>query len=75
MSAGLTACGGGSDSGSGGSTNAPETTTTAATTTTVTVAMNTETVSEEDQNTLDAQADKFLPDKELANKEIKWLAH
>ena len=72
----LSGCGGSSSGGSGGGAGGGDTEThTEATTTAVTVDLNTETVSEEDQNTLDAQAEKELPDVELENKTIKWLAH
>ncbi|MBQ7782718.1 MAG: extracellular solute-binding protein [Oscillospiraceae bacterium] len=63
----MTACGGGS---------AEETTAaTAATTTAATVEINTATVAEEDQKTLDQVAEENLRDVELENKTIKWLAH
>ncbi|MBQ7991360.1 MAG: extracellular solute-binding protein [Oscillospiraceae bacterium] len=52
-----------------------EAVTTVATTTGVTVEVNTETLAEESQMTLDEAADAVLPDKELENKTIKWLAH
>ncbi len=66
----MTACGGGNDGGSGDETTAP-----AETTTQVTVDINTETVAEADQMTLDEVADANLQDVELENKTIKWLAH
>ncbi len=69
----LSACGGSSDSGNAGGGEGVATT--AETTTAITVELNTETVSEEDQGTLDKAADEFLPDVELENKTIKWLAH
>lgn len=69
LTGGLSACGGSSSGGTA------EETTTQVTTTAVTVEINTETVSEEDQATLDAQAEKMLPDVELENKTIKWMAH
>lgn len=68
LTLGLAAC-------TGGSTEQVEET--AATTTAVTVAVNTATVAEEDQATLDAEADKYLPASDVLgdNTEIKWLAH
>ncbi len=65
----MTACGGGSESG-GDTTTAPVETTTGAT-----VEINTATVAEEDQQTLDKMAEENLQDIELENKTIKWLAH
>ncbi|MGN0600487.1 MAG: ABC transporter substrate-binding protein [Oscillospiraceae bacterium] len=70
MTAALAACG---NSGNGGST--PEETTTEATTTTkATVAVNTEALKDDEQEAL-ASVMEQLPDVELENKEIKWLAH
>ena len=68
LTAALTACGGGNGADS-------ETTTSEATTTTkATVAVNTEGLKDEEQESLSSVLDQ-LPDTELANKEIKWLAH
>ncbi len=64
----MTACG--SDSEGSEGTTAAVTTTTAAT-----VEVNTATLAEEDQSTLDAAAAEYLKDVELENKTIKWLAH
>ncbi len=64
----MTACGG---SGSGDET----TVATAATTTAATVTLNTETLAEEDAQTLEDIANEKLRDVELENKTIKWLAH
>jgi len=66
----MTACGGDSESSSADGTTEAQTTTTAAT-----VEVNTATLAEEDQSTLDAAADEYLKDVELENKTIKWLAH
>ncbi|MGN0664893.1 MAG: ABC transporter substrate-binding protein [Huintestinicola sp.] len=52
-----------------------EETSQATTTTQATVEINTATVAEEDQATLDAAADQYLRDVELENKTVKWLAH
>ncbi len=68
LSMSMTAC------GEGGET-AETTAETVATTTQVTVEVNTATVAEEDQKTLDQVADEMLQDVELENKTIKWLAH
>lgn len=68
LSMSMTACGGDS------SDNAEESAT-VTTTTAVTVEINTATVAEEDQATLDQVADEQLRDVELENKTIKWLAH
>lgn len=68
MAFGLCACGG-SDESSEETTTAEVTTTT-----TATVAINTETLNEEDQGTLDDVSSKLV-DQELENKTIKWLAH
>lgn len=65
---GMTGCGGGTES-------TTESTTAATTTTAATVEINTATVAEEDQKTLDQVADEQLQDIELENKTIKWLAH
>lgn len=65
----MTAC------GSGTSDTVETTASTAATTTAVTVEINTATVAEEDQQTLDQVADEMLRDEELENKTVKWLAH
>ena len=60
----------------GGSGSADETTVaTAATTTAATVTLNTETLAEEDAQTLEDIANEKLRDVELENKTIKWLAH
>lgn len=67
----MTACGGDSEGSSSGETTSE----TVETTTMATVAINTETVKEEDQATLDQIADEYLQDIELENKTIKWLAH
>ncbi len=67
LTAGLTACG--SDSGEQVTEN-----TTAATTTAVTVEVNTEKLKEEEQSELEIAMEK-LPDRELENKEIKWMSH
>ncbi|MBR4224184.1 MAG: extracellular solute-binding protein [Oscillospiraceae bacterium] len=67
MCAALASCG-------GSSTEAP-TETTQATTTGVTVEVITTTLQEEDQKTLDDMANEMLPDVELENKTVKWLAH
>ena len=67
MTAGLTAC--------AGSTSEEVEETTAATTTAVTVEINTATLAEEEQKTLDEIANEALRDVELENKEVKWLAH
>ena len=78
---GVTACG---DSGSSTSSPAPAAGTTAAaggedapettTTTAATVAVNTETLNEEQQSAIDSAGDK-LRDVELENKTVKWLCH
>ncbi len=68
LSMSMTACGGGGET-------AETTAETVATTTQVTVEINTATVAEEDQKTLDQVADENLRDVELENKTIKWLAH
>ncbi|MGN1105094.1 MAG: hypothetical protein ACI4RH_00470, partial [Huintestinicola sp.] len=57
---GLTACGGGDDTGSASTSEATATTTTAAT-----VELNTATYAEEDQKTLDDLANEQLRDVEL----------
>lgn len=67
MVMGLTACGG-SDS------ETADTTSETTTTTTATVEINTATLNEEDQGTLDSVASKLV-DQELENKTIKWIAH
>lgn len=67
LTLGMTACGG--DGGDSSSTSPAETTTQ------LTVDINTETLAEEDQKTLDQVADENLQDIELENKTIKWLAH
>ena len=74
MMAGLTACGGGSDTesgnaGGGADTTAPADTTEATTTTTMGVDINTETLKADEQAVIEAAAEK-LPDAELENKEI-----
>lgn len=66
---GLTACGGGSDPAS------TEQQTTVTTTTAATVEINTATLAEDDQKSLDQVAEENLQDVELENKTIKWLAH
>ena len=73
MTMGMASC-------SSGDTSAPAATTateeqTVTTTTGVTVEVNTETLAEESQMTLDEAADAVLPDVTLDNKTIKWLAH
>ena len=68
LTAALTACGGGN--GADGETTTSE----ATTTTQATVAINTEGLKDEEQESLSSVLDQ-LPDTELANKEIKWLAH
>lgn len=74
LTAGFTACGTEESSNPGGetadTTSAPETTTTPAKTTDV----NTETLAQEDVDSL-SNAMSQLQDVELANTEIKWLAH
>ena len=45
------------------------------TTTQATVEVNTATLAEDDQQTLDDMAAEYLRDVELENKTIKWLAH
>ena len=45
------------------------------TTTQATVEINTATLAEDDQQTLDDVAAEYLRDVELENKTIKWLAH
>ena len=78
MVAGLSACGGGDDTsgnagGNGG--NEETTTTTEGTTTTqATVEINTEGLKDGEQEVLEGAMAK-LPDADLENKEIKWLAH
>ncbi len=69
MTAGFTACGKSAEEG-----NDTASATTAATTTAVTVEVNTEGLKEEEQSELEIAMAK-LPDKELANKEIKWMSH
>lgn len=64
MTSGLTACGGSSDS---------PVETTAETTAPITVAINTETLAEEDQKTMD-DVSELLQDVELENKTIKWFS-
>ena len=66
LTAALTACG---DNG-----ESTETTTSATTTTKATVAVNTEGLKDEEQEALNSVMEQ-LPDVELENKEIKWLAH
>ena len=66
---GLTACGGDSADDSSAEETSSVTTTTAAT-----VEVNTETLNEDDQSTLDNTSSQ-LRDVELENKTIKWLAH
>ena len=68
---GFTSC---QSSSSGGTVDTAEVTT-VATTTGVTVEVNTATLAEESQMTLDEAADAALPDIELENKTIKWFAH
>ncbi len=84
MVAGLSACGGGDDStgGNGGNGGAADggdaaevTTTTEGTTTTqATVAVNTEGLKGDEQAVLDSVM-ATLPDADVENKEVKWLAH
>ena len=69
MCATLASCGGESTS------TTEEVVSTAATTTAVTVEVNTETLNEEKQKTLDDIANEKLRDVELENQTIKWLAH
>ncbi|MBQ5311778.1 MAG: extracellular solute-binding protein [Oscillospiraceae bacterium] len=71
VAAGMTSC----SSESQGAEQTTAETTTAATTTQVTVEINTATLAEESQMTLNEAADSVLPDTELANKTIKWFAH
>ena len=72
LTAGLSACASDNGAAEGG---AAETTTAEVTTTTVaTVEKNTETLAAEEEDAL-ADALAQLQDVELANKEIKWLAH
>lgn len=74
MTGALTACSG-DDEGTGGNGGNDETTTQATTTTTqATVEKNTETLAQEEADSL-ADALAQLKDEELANKEIKFLAH
>ncbi len=74
MTAGLTACG--SDDANSGGNTAEETTTAEVTTTTaVTVEKNTETLKEDEATALEEGAMTQLQDIELANKEVKYLAH
>ncbi len=63
----VTACSGGNETGSDTAVSTAETTTAA------TVAINTETLAEEDQNTVN-DVTELLPDVELENKTIKWLS-
>ncbi len=72
FAASMTACGGNTESGE--ETQSTEQTT-VTTTTAATVEINTATVAEEDQQTLDEAANAALQDVELENKTIKWLAH
>ena len=58
---------------SGSSEGGESTETTMETTTALTVEINTETLSEEDQGTMDNVSD-LLPDVELENKTIKWFS-
>lgn len=80
MTGAMTACSGGGDSDSGNAGNnggdegAGVTTTEATTTTGVTVAINEKELDEEQVDSLNTIMDQ-LQDVELANKEIKWLAH
>lgn len=64
VTAGLAGCGSGSEN--------PEETT-AATTEAITVAINTETLAEEDRATMN-DVSELLPDVELENKNIKWFS-
>lgn len=66
MLAALTACGGGSET-------EDETLVETTTTTAATVEVNTEPLSEEDQNTVN-DVTALLPDVELENKTIKWFS-
>ncbi|MCI5752291.1 MAG: extracellular solute-binding protein [Oscillospiraceae bacterium] len=67
MVVGMTACGGTDEA-------ADETTAEVTTTTTATVAINTATLNDDDQATLDQVAEQLI-DVELENKTIKWIAH
>lgn len=67
LTAALTACGNDAEGGE-------ETTTSATTTTAATVPVNTEGLKDEEQEALNSVMEQ-LPDVELENKEIKWLAH
>jgi ABC-type glycerol-3-phosphate transport system substrate-binding protein len=69
MVAGLSSCG-----NKEGAEQTTTTSTTAATTTTAGVEINTAQLDEEDKAKVNSVADQ-LPDVELENKEIKWLAH
>lgn len=69
LTAGFTACGGGTEDG-GSDTAAPAVTTT----TGVTVPINTDGLTEEEVSVIEDTASK-LQDVELENKEVKWLAH
>ncbi|MGN1416528.1 MAG: hypothetical protein ACI4XF_06780, partial [Oscillospiraceae bacterium] len=66
MVVGMTACG--SDDAASDETSAETTTTT-----TATVAINTATLNDDDQATLDQVAEQLM-DVELENKTIKWIA-
>ena len=71
LTAGFTACSS-DDSGSGAADETTQAET--VTTTAATVEINTETLAAEEEDVL-AKAMEQLQDVELANKEIKWLAH
>lgn len=73
LAAGFTGCKTDDSSGTGAD-NTTASTTEATTTTKATVEKNTETLSNEENETLQGIMSQ-LPDVELANKEIKWLAH
>ncbi|MDE6710685.1 MAG: hypothetical protein K2J76_09390, partial [Oscillospiraceae bacterium] len=75
MTASLAACGNDGETTSGGGGGADATTTQETTTTTaVTVAVNTDTLKEGEEEVLE-NAMSQLRDAELENKTVKWLAH
>ena len=69
MAVSMTACAGGNSQGSEGGTTAAQT---AETTAPATVAINTATLSQEEEAAVDS-ASSMLRDVELEDKEIKWL--
>ncbi|MBR4346888.1 MAG: carbohydrate ABC transporter substrate-binding protein [Oscillospiraceae bacterium] len=71
MAVSMTACAGGNSQGSEGGTTAAQT---AETTAPATVAINTATLSQEEEAAVDS-ASSMLRDVELEDKEIKWLCH